>query len=61
MRPGSSNPATWVEHEVEGIGILRNTIGPKVDDDPDYRYRAKEQPALPEAGTARGYKYELKV
>ena len=54
-------PGDVVEHEVEGIGILRNTIGPKVDDDPDYRYRAKEQPSLPEAGTARGYKYELKV
>ncbi len=54
-------PGDVVEHEVEGIGILRNTIGPKVDEDPNYRYRAKEQPSLPEPGTALGYKYELKL
>jgi hypothetical protein len=29
-----------VEIEVEGIGTLRNTIGPKVDYDPDYRFKA---------------------
>jgi 2-keto-4-pentenoate hydratase/2-oxohepta-3-ene-1,7-dioic acid hydratase in catechol pathway len=29
-----------VEIEVEGIGVLRNTIAPKVDPDPSYRYTA---------------------
>jgi len=29
-----------VEIEVEGIGVLRNTIAPKVDPDPNYRFRA---------------------
>ncbi len=29
-----------VEIEVEGIGVLRNTIAPKVDADPSYRFRA---------------------
>jgi fumarylacetoacetate (FAA) hydrolase len=29
-----------VEIEVEGIGVLRNTIGPKVDPDPNYRFKA---------------------
>jgi 2-keto-4-pentenoate hydratase/2-oxohepta-3-ene-1,7-dioic acid hydratase in catechol pathway len=39
-------PARWlapgdlVEMEVEGIGILRNRLAPKVDPDPKYRYRA---------------------
>lgn len=54
-------PGDVVEHEVEGIGILRNTIGPKVDENPDYRYRAREQPRLPERGSAAGYVYELKL
>jgi fumarylacetoacetate (FAA) hydrolase len=53
-------PNDVVEMEVEGIGMLRNTIGPKVDDDPNYRYRAKEQPPLPERGIAKDYRYELK-
>jgi fumarylacetoacetate (FAA) hydrolase len=39
-------PARWlevgdvVEIEVEGIGVLRNTVGPKVDPDPGYRFKA---------------------
>ena len=39
-------PARWlqpgdvVEMEVEGIGTLRNRLGPKVDEDPNYRYKA---------------------
>jgi hypothetical protein len=41
--------------------VLRNTIGPKVDADPHYRYRAKEQPPLPERGSAKDYRYELRV
>jgi fumarylacetoacetate (FAA) hydrolase len=35
-------PGDVVEMEIEGIGVLRNTIGPKVDDDPTYRFKAKE-------------------
>lgn len=54
-------PGDVVEHEVEGIGVLRNTIGPKVGYDPDYRYKPKEQPALPERGIAKDYKYEFKL
>jgi hypothetical protein len=50
-----------VELEAEGIGTLRSTIGPKINDDPHYRYRAKEQPALPERGIAKDYRYALKV
>ena len=54
-------PGDVVEHEVEGIGLLRGTIGPKVVDDTGYRYKAKNQPALPERGIAKDYKYELKL
>lgn len=35
-------PGDVVEMEIEGIGVLRNTIGPKVFEDPDYRFKAKE-------------------
>ena len=49
-----------VEQEVEGLGLLRNTIGPPGDIPADYRYRAKEQPRLPEPGSAASYGYELK-
>lgn len=34
-------PGDVVEMEVEGIGSLRNTLGPKVNVDPDYRYKPK--------------------
>ena len=47
--------------EVEGIGVLRNRVDPKVNDDPTYRYRAKEQPPLPERGSAKDYRYELRL
>jgi 2-keto-4-pentenoate hydratase/2-oxohepta-3-ene-1,7-dioic acid hydratase in catechol pathway len=33
-------PGDIVEIEVEGIGILRNTIAPKVNPDPNYRFKA---------------------
>ncbi len=46
-------PGDVVEHEVEALGVLRNTIDPEVDNDPDYRYRAKDQPPLPERGIAK--------
>jgi fumarylacetoacetate (FAA) hydrolase len=35
-------PGDVVEMEIEGIGVLRNTVGPMVDDDPTYRFKAKE-------------------
>ncbi len=34
-------PGDEVELEVEGIGILRNTLGPKASIDPNYRFRPK--------------------
>jgi len=34
-------PGDVVELEVEGIGTLRNTLGPKENIDPDYRYKPK--------------------
>jgi 2-keto-4-pentenoate hydratase/2-oxohepta-3-ene-1,7-dioic acid hydratase in catechol pathway len=37
-------PGDTVELEVEGIGVLRNRVGPRVEPDPEYRYRAP-QPA----------------
>ena len=40
-------PGDIVEMEVEGIGTLRNRIGPKVVDTTDYRYMAREQPPMP--------------
>lgn len=54
-------PGDVVEHEVEGLGTLRSTIGPKEGYDPGYRYGPKEQPPLPERGIARDYKYELRI
>ena len=40
-------PGDVVEMAVEGIGVLRNTIAPKVNPDPHYRYKAPplESPA----------------
>jgi fumarylacetoacetate (FAA) hydrolase len=40
-------PWDVVEIEVEGIGVLRNTIAPKVNPDPNYRFKAStlEAPA----------------
>ena len=34
-------PGDEVELEVEGIGILRNTLGPKENSEPDYRFLPK--------------------
>ena len=39
-------PGDVVEIEVEGIGVLRNTIAPKVNPDPNYRFKAPP-PAAP--------------
>jgi hypothetical protein len=33
-------PGDVVEIEVEGIGVLRNTIAPKMNPDPSYRFKA---------------------
>ena len=54
-------PGDVVEFEVEGIGVLRNTIAPKENADPNYRYKAKEQPPLPARGRAKDYKYEFRL
>jgi hypothetical protein len=54
-------PGDVIEMEVEGIGVLRTTIDPKINADPAYRYRAKEQPPLPERGSVQDYRYELRV
>jgi hypothetical protein len=49
-----------VEFEVEGIGVLRNTVGPKTISAENYRYKAKAQPPLPERGIAKDYQYQLR-
>ena len=54
-------PGDVVELEVEGIGVLRNIVSPKENADPDYRYKAKEQPGPPKLGIAKDYKYELRL
>ncbi|HEU0021690.1 MAG TPA: fumarylacetoacetate hydrolase family protein [Dehalococcoidia bacterium] len=54
-------PGDVVEMEVEGLGLLRGTVGPKGDPGGEYRYRAREQPPLPVRGIARGYRYQLKL
>jgi 2-keto-4-pentenoate hydratase/2-oxohepta-3-ene-1,7-dioic acid hydratase in catechol pathway len=40
-------PGDLVEIEVEGIGVLRNTIAPKVNPDPNYRFKAPPPAAPP--------------
>jgi len=51
-------PGDVVEHEVENIGTLRGTIGPKPDLDPSYRYQVKNPSPVPEAGISKDYKYQ---
>jgi hypothetical protein len=36
-------PGDIVEIEVEAIGVLRNTVGPKTNPDPNYRFKARPQ------------------
>jgi 2-keto-4-pentenoate hydratase/2-oxohepta-3-ene-1,7-dioic acid hydratase in catechol pathway len=38
-------PGDVVEIEVEGIGVLRNTIAPKANPDPNYRFKAPSRGA----------------
>ena len=49
-------PGDAVEFEVEGIGTLRSTLGPK-ESHPSYRYKAKDMPPDPERGSVKGYTY----
>ena len=51
-------PGDVVEHEVEAIGILRGTIGPKPKLDPTYRFQVKNAAPVPEAGISKDYKYQ---
>lgn len=41
-------PGDVVEMEVEGIGVLRNTVGPVTNPNRNLRFKAKEQPPMPE-------------
>ncbi|NQW22279.1 MAG: fumarylacetoacetate hydrolase family protein [SAR202 cluster bacterium] len=51
-------PGDVVEHEVEKIGVLRGTIGPKPALDPKYRYQVKNASPVPERGISKDYKYQ---
>ena len=51
-------PGDVVEHEVEAIGVLRGTIGPKPKLDPKYRYQVKNPAPVPEAGISKNYRYQ---
>lgn len=51
-------PGDVVEHEVEGIGVLRGTLGPKAKLDPSYRFQVKNPSPVPEAGASKDYKYQ---
>ena len=51
-------PGDVVELEVENIGVLRNSLAPKRNVDPNYRYGPKNPTATPERGTARDYRYQ---
>ena len=53
-------PGDEVELSVEGIGSLRGTVDEPLISNEGYRYMAREQRAMPEVGSARDYKYELK-
>jgi fumarylacetoacetate (FAA) hydrolase len=51
-------PGDVVEHEVEAIGVLRGTIGPKPKLDPGYRFTVKNPSPVPEAGISKDYQYK---
>ncbi len=51
-------PDDVVELEVDGIGALVNTIGPKTAD-PSYPFPPNSPTATPERSTHRDYRYEL--
>ena len=50
-------PGDVVEHEIEVIGVLRGTLGPKPELDSAYRFQVKNPSPVPEPGTARDYTY----
>ena len=41
-------PGDVVELDVEGIGVLRNTIGPPTNPNSNLRFKAKEMPPMPQ-------------
>ena len=51
-------PGDVVEHEVEAIGVLRGTIGPKTNADPGYRFQVKNPAPVPDPGISKDYKYQ---
>ena len=51
-------PGDVVEHEVEVIGVLRGTLGPKPELDPVYRFQVKNPSPVPEPGIAKDYIYQ---
>ncbi|MCH8297041.1 MAG: fumarylacetoacetate hydrolase family protein [Chloroflexi bacterium] len=51
-------PGDVVEHEVEAIGVLRGTIGPKTNVDSGYRFQVKNPAPVPEPGISKDYKYQ---
>lgn len=51
-------PGDVVEHEVEAVGVLRGTIGPKTGVDPEYRFQVKNPSPVPERGISKDYKYQ---
>ena len=51
-------PGDVVEHEVEGIGLLRGTIGYKSNVDAGYRFQVKNPAPMPEPGISKDYKYQ---
>lgn len=51
-------PGDVVEHEIEVIGVLRGTLGPKPELDPVYRFQVKNPSPVPEPGTAKDYIYQ---
>ena len=50
-------PGDVVEHEIEVIGVLRGTLGPKPELDSAYRFQVKNPSPVPEPGTAKDYTY----
>ena len=51
-------PGDVVELEVDHIGTLRNSLGPRKNADPSYRYGPKNPTDIPERGSGRDYRYQ---
>ena len=54
-------PGDVVEHEVEAIGVLRGTIGPKPKLDPGYRFQVKNPAPAAEPGISKDYRYQRRA